>query len=726
MRNYIASSFAVFISFIVTCSKSAQGSDLLVVTIATDHADGLQRFLQSAKYYGIEVKVFGLGTKWDGGDVARYAGGGHKVNILKEKLEEYKDSGRVIMFTDSYDVVFTDGPKNILEKFSKFGANVVFSAEGFCWPDDSLAAQYPEVTVNEKRFLNSGGFMGYAKDIYEVISHHEIENRADDQLYYTNIFLDKKLRNKWNMRLDNRGDIFQPLNGALDEVMIKFKGSTSYLYNTKTGNIPIVIHGNGPIKTEFNRLANYLSDGWAPTTGCQSCQRDVIDLDKVKLSDYPTVFLGIFIEQPTPFIKEFFWSIGNLTYPKEKIDVFIHNNEKYHIKDVELFLDHHIQSYHSFHVIEPEQSLPEGNARNKALEDCIKKNCQYYFSVDSIGHLTNSDIIQILIEQNRTVIAPLLMRPGKLWSNFWGSLSPDGFYARSDDYVDIVEGEKIGLWNIPYMSSSYLIHGYKIPDILGSYISGMLDADMALCKALRNKGIFMFVSNVENFGHLIDADNFITDHPHGEMYEIFENSYNWEQRYIHPNYSQSLAEGAVNLQPCPDVYWFPVVTPEYCWHLIDIMEHFGEWSGGKNEDKRLAGGYENVPTVDIHMNQVGMERHWLYFLKKYILPLQQKEFIGYYHDPPEAIMNFVVRYKPAEQPLLRPHHDASTFTLNMALNRPGIDFQGGGTRFIRYNCSLTNARQGWGLISPGRLTHYHEGLRTTSGTRYIMISFVDP
>ena len=36
---------------------------------------------------------------------------------------------------------------------------------------------------------------------------------------------------------------------------------------------------------------------------------------------------------------------------------------------------------------------------------------------------------------------------------------------------------------------------------------------------------------------------------------------------------------------------------------------------------------------------------------------------------------FVVRYKPDEQPLLRPHHDASTFTVNIALNQVGLDYQ---------------------------------------------------
>ncbi len=89
-------------------------------------------------------------------------------------------------------------------------------------------------------------------------------------------------------------------------------------------------------------------------------------------------------------------------------------------------------------------------------------------------------------------------------------------------------------------------------------------------------------------------------------------------------------------------------------------------------------------------------------------------------------MNFVVRYRPDEQPSLRPHHDSSTYTINLALNQVGVDYEGGGCRFLRYDCAIPGTKKGWMLMHPGRLTHYHEGLETTKGTRYIMISFVDP
>jgi procollagen-lysine,2-oxoglutarate 5-dioxygenase len=63
-------------------------------------------------------------------------------------------------------------------------------------------------------------------------------------------------------------------------------------------------------------------------------------------------------------------------------------------------------------------------------------------SVDAEAHLDNPFTLKLLMEQNRGIIAPMLVRPYKAWSNFWGALSSEGFYARSNDYMDIVKGER--------------------------------------------------------------------------------------------------------------------------------------------------------------------------------------------------------------------------------------------------------------------------------------------
>ena len=36
--------------------------------------------------------------------------------------------------------------------------------------------------------------------------------------------------------------------------------------------------------------------------------------------------VGVFIEQPTPFMPEFFQRLLDMDYPKDKLNVFIHNN----------------------------------------------------------------------------------------------------------------------------------------------------------------------------------------------------------------------------------------------------------------------------------------------------------------------------------------------------------------------------------------------------------------
>ena len=100
---------------------------------------------------------------------------------------------------------------------------------------------------------------------------------------------------------------------------------------------------------------------------------------------------------------------------------------------------------------------------------------------------------------------------------------------------------------------------------------------------LREADVFFYVTNRANFGHLVDADNFNTEHLHNELWEISRNRWDWEQRYIHVNYSQGLEENAILTQPCPDVYWFPIVTERFADELVAEVEHNGKWSDGSNK-----------------------------------------------------------------------------------------------------------------------------------------------
>ena len=103
----------------------------MVITVATKKTRTYQQLIRSARVNGIPLKTLGMGEIWKGF--------GHKLLLVREELERHKDaSDRIILFVDAYDVLINDGVEQILQRFQKFDARVVFSAEANCWPDEDL------------------------------------------------------------------------------------------------------------------------------------------------------------------------------------------------------------------------------------------------------------------------------------------------------------------------------------------------------------------------------------------------------------------------------------------------------------------------------------------------------------------------------------------------------------------------------------------------------------
>ena len=122
------------------------------------------------------------------------------------------------------------------------------------------------------------------------------------------------------------------------------------------------------------------------------------------------------------------------------------------------------------------------------------------------------------------------------------------------------------------------------------------------------------------------------------------------------------------------------------------------------------------------MKQIGFRKQWESIVKTYIGPLVSHLYSPY--KTKGLNIAFVVKYELGKQEFLRPHHDSSTYSITITLNRPGIDFEGGGTRFVKQE-TLVVGKKGFATIQPGKLTHYHEGTPITKGIRFIMVSFVN-
>jgi hypothetical protein len=234
---------------------------LFILSVATENTEEFKRFERSLNIQEIEYKILGMNTKWQGGNMEMGPGGGQKINLLRSELMNWNKEllrNKIVLFTDSYDVITLTNSTEILNKYNSICDNdtVLFSAEKNCWPLKQLDIFYPE-TDSEYKFLNSGGFIGNAERILNLLEK-KIENCEDDQLYFTKIFLfDNKIDNNMNtnkIKLDYSCEIFQTLNGAFDDIDIVNK---KRVFNKYTNTFPCLLHGNGArnIKKHFNTLS---------------------------------------------------------------------------------------------------------------------------------------------------------------------------------------------------------------------------------------------------------------------------------------------------------------------------------------------------------------------------------------------------------------------------------------------------------------------------------------
>ncbi|VDD74676.1 unnamed protein product [Mesocestoides corti] len=547
---------------------------------------------------------------------------------------------------------------------------------------------------------------------------------------YVLTFLEGLKRQQSSVLMDTSSSFFQQISKDTDNLNIRFEHDRGYLQNVQTDTVPVVAVTlkDAEAKRRLNALGNYFTRSWSPETGCQICEEEKLDLVKMDPTSYPTVMLSVFVVRPTPFLEPFFERLAALDYPKSHIHLTTYCAVPEQQMFVNEFLEKQGPNYRSVEEIDPEKYMDQARAFQHAVKLCLEKSeCDSLFYVEATAQFTWPGTLKHLVSANRSVVAPLMTRHNAFWSTFWGDISDDGSYKRSDDYFDIVERRKLGLWNVPLVGTTFMLSRWALSEIASDFVEEPFFY-LSIASTTAKKNIFVYVDNRAQFGRLTNPVNFKLNHLHNDMWQIFDNPLDWEERYLHPDYHNFVNKSKTKddfEQPCPDVFWVPLMSETFCRHMIEEMEHFGQWSDGSNYDARLETGYEAVPTRDIHMRQIDWEEQWLHVLRTYVYPIQLKIFEGY-SDKPWARMNFVVRYMPGEQPFLRFHHDASTYTLDMALNRAHVDYEGGGVHFPRYGCKLVETRVGWPLIFPGRLTHLHEGLETTSGIRYIFVTFVNP
>jgi len=191
----------------------------------------------------------------------------------------------------------------------------------------------------------------------------------------------------------------------------------------------------------------------------------------------------------------------------------------------------------------------------------------------------------------------------------------------------------------------------------------------------------------------------------------------WEEKYLRieaRSHEWELMADELGEPGYSNIFKWPLFNEIFCKEMIDLCETEGEWT-----EKR----HEFYPTTDMLLDTVGINNVYEQVLKKHCYPAA--EFLYALEGSNWASLtgeNFIIKYIPSKQSHLSLHHDYSKLTFLANLNQRGRDFEGSGTYFRRQKILVQNDI-GEVVMHPGNITHKHGARPTTSGTRYVIVSF---
>ena len=192
-----------------------------------------------------------------------------KIIYMIKILDKIPD-GDVVCFIDAYDILISNNVECILEKFISFNCNILFSSELVCYPSINRE-RYEQLYDNDHhakiktnyKYLNSGGYIGYRKNIYQMLTFQSMEDiktlcqEGGDQNYFTQYYLNHDLA----VKLDVNQTIFQSMCCVQFQ---DFEFQNGYLYNKILDTYPSFIHFNGfgddKIKCCFDTNQNRMVD----------------------------------------------------------------------------------------------------------------------------------------------------------------------------------------------------------------------------------------------------------------------------------------------------------------------------------------------------------------------------------------------------------------------------------------------------------------------------------
>jgi len=213
--------------------------DLHIVTVATESKYYFPYLVDSCRRYGKELETLGFGQKWKGFN--------WKFKLMIEYLKTLPESD-IVCFVDGYDVICTRNLNELKNLFLKIRHEKKCKIIVGC--DNVKHTHYVNKftiplyygTCNNIS-LNSGTYIGYVKDLLEIIEEIQSEN-SEDSANDQPLMMKLCKMNSAIFYMDINNDFFltlvRPLREIDDILEINEYGEISY-----NGVHPFFLHGPG-------------------------------------------------------------------------------------------------------------------------------------------------------------------------------------------------------------------------------------------------------------------------------------------------------------------------------------------------------------------------------------------------------------------------------------------------------------------------------------------------
>ena len=237
----------------ISLDQIIQKDGFLAITYASSINDKFCKTLYSSISNRVPLMVVGLGGSSDKLNKKLSAFG----KISNQLLNKYPDI--TLLFLDGFDVLFQQGPREIMKKYKEINTPLVYSAEKNCWPgkNKTFCDLYPrnfkvQDIYNQTRskddskvpvrFLNSGLLIGSVLESVDFFKDtiKYIENKVDDDQEIANLIFTS---GKHNMTVDYYSSMFQSMWKSIRDIKVNY--TNGLFQNIRTGTFPSLIHFNG-------------------------------------------------------------------------------------------------------------------------------------------------------------------------------------------------------------------------------------------------------------------------------------------------------------------------------------------------------------------------------------------------------------------------------------------------------------------------------------------------